>query len=137
MGVIVDTSIWVNVERRRLTHTQVAARVGNEPVFLSPPVAAELEYGVARAQTDAQRNKRMSALAKIKKKPCLIIDQETGAIFGRIAAKVDNGGRPHTHRVNDLWIAALAIQHGFKVLTENPADFRDVPGLTVLAIRDV
>jgi len=33
-----------------------------------------------------------------------------------------------------VWIAALAIQHGFRVLTRNPRDFADVPGLDVVAI---
>jgi len=37
---------------------------GDEPVYLAPPVIAELEYGVHRARTAAQRNRRASALAR-------------------------------------------------------------------------
>lgn len=131
---MVDTSVWVSVERGALTHTRVADLVDNDAVYLAPPVLAELEYGVRRASTEAQRNRRISALDRIRKKPCLLIDKDTGETFGRIAAGLDTAGRPAAHRVNDLWIAAVALQNGFRVLTENPGDFRDIPGLDVVAV---
>ena len=72
MGVIIDTCIWIDVERGKITHIQVATATRNMPAYLSPPVLAELEYGVNRAKTTKQRNIRRAALLKIKKKPCLI-----------------------------------------------------------------
>ena len=132
MGVIIDTSIWVDVERGRLSAADVARVTGIEPVYLVPPVVAELEYGVHRARTAAQRNKRASAVARIKTKPCIGIDRETGAVFGRLAADLDSLGTPSTHRVQDVWIAAIAIQHNLKVLTQNIRDFEGIPGLEIL-----
>ena len=134
MGVIIDTSIWVDIERGRLAPADVAALTGDDPVYVTPPVIAELEYGVMRAPTAAQRNRRASALARIKRKPCLVIDAETGATFGRLAADLDGAGRPHQHRVQDVWIAALAVQHNLKVLTHNHAHFENIPGVVVLAM---
>ena len=135
MGVIVDTSIWVSVERGHITPDQVADVTGNDAVYLVPPVVAELEYGVMRAQTEAQRNRRLAAVAKIKRKPSLMIDNETGEIFGRLAEYLDREGRPARHRVQDLWISALAIQYGYRVLTQNQKDFVDVPGVDVLPME--
>jgi len=135
MGVIIDTSVWVDVERGRLAPADVAAITGEEPAYLAPPVIAELEYGVQRAQTSDQRHKRAAAVARIRKKPCLVIDAETGVTFGRLAADLDSAGRPSTHRIQDLWLAALAVQHNLKVLTQNAKDFQDIPGLKVLIIR--
>ena len=135
MGVIVDTSVWVDVERGRLTHVDIADTVRNDAVFLAPHVIAELEFGVHCAKTDAQRNKRIAALARIKRKPCLGVDRVTGELFGRLAAQLRKDGKDARHRVHDLWIAALALQHGYAVLTENPRHFRDVPGLTVLSVK--
>jgi len=134
MGVIIDTSIWIDVERGRLAPADVAAITGSEPVYLAPPVLAELEYGVHRARTPDQRQKRAAAVARIRKKPCLVMDAETGLTFGRLAADLDAVGRPSTHRVQDLWLAALAVQHNLKVLTQNQKDFLGIPGLTVLLI---
>src|SRR5262249_59582334 len=111
VGVILDTSIWVDVERGRLAPADVAAVTGEEPVYLAPPVIAELEYGVQRAPNAAARHRRASALARIRRKPCLIIDRETGEFFGRLAADVDSRRKPFQHRINDRRLAALAIPH--------------------------
>jgi len=135
LGVIIDTSIWIEVERGRLAPADVAALTGSEPVYLAPPVLAELEYGVQRARTADQRQRRAAAVARIRKKPCLAIDADTGLTFGRLAADLDTAGRPSTHRVQDLWLAALAVQHNLKVLTQNQKDFLGIPGLTVLSIQ--
>jgi len=134
MGLILDTSIWVDVERGRLSPFDVFNVIQNEPVYLVPPIIAELEYGVQRAVTDAQRAKRSSALARIRKKPCLIMDKDTGEIFGQLAAALDSTGKPGTHRTNDIWIAAAAIQHNLKVLTRNEKDFADIPGLELVVM---
>lgn len=58
MGVILDTSIWVAVERGRLTPAEVEAVIGKDPVYLSPVTLAELEYGVQRAPDSHSRIKR-------------------------------------------------------------------------------
>jgi predicted nucleic acid-binding protein len=131
MGVILDTCIWVDVERGRLAPRDVAKLTGDEPVYLAPPVVAELEYGVHRAKTEDQRTRRASALARIRRKPCLVIDKNTGEVFGRLAAALDSRGTPSTHRTQDVWIAALAVQHNLAVLTRNGKDFEGIPGLKV------
>ncbi len=134
MGVILDTSIWVDIERGRLAPRDVAALTGKEPVYVVPPVLAELEYGVHRAKTDDQRARRASALDRIRRKPCIVIDQDSAATFGRLSALLDNRGTPSTHRTQDVWIAAMAVQHNLKVLTRNRKDFENIPGLAVLVI---
>ncbi len=44
MGVIVDTTVCVDVEREKLTVEELVARVGDEPLYLSPVTVAEVEY---------------------------------------------------------------------------------------------
>ena len=34
----------------------------------------------------------------------------------------------------DLWLAAQAVQRDFQLLTANPKDFADVPGLKMVTI---
>jgi tRNA(fMet)-specific endonuclease VapC len=134
VGVILDTSIWVDVERGRLAAHDVARLTGLDFVYLAPPVLAELEYGIHRAVTEAQKAKRAAAIARIRKKPCLIMDKDTGEIFGRLAASLDQEGRPAKHRTNDIWIAALALQHNMKIMTRNRSDFEDIPGITLMVV---
>jgi predicted nucleic acid-binding protein len=132
MGVIIDTCIWVDVERGHLSPADIQAWTGAEPVFMSPVTIAELGFGMAMATTPDIRQKRLAALEKLKKKPVLIIDEETGSIFGNLAAELRKLGRSADYRIQDLWIASQAIQHGFPVLTRNVKDFKDIPGLSLL-----
>jgi len=44
MGILIDTSIWVDVERGALSPAEVAAVTGLEPVYISPVTIAELRF---------------------------------------------------------------------------------------------
>lgn len=133
-GVVIDTCVWIDIERGNLKPVYVADAIDNAPVFLTPTILAELQYGVDRAATARQRTLRFSALARLRRKPCLVIDADTGVLFGTIAAELDQAGRPGTHRIHDLWIAAAAIQNGYPLLTRNRSDFADIPGLNLIVI---
>lgn len=137
MGVLIDTCIWIDVERGALAPADVAAVTGDEPVFLSPVAIAELKYGAENAKTSDLRQKRLAALARLKRKPLLMIDENTGEIFGDIAAQIRKNGSQHRYRVQDLWLASQAIQHGYRFLTHNRKDFVDIPGLALVVWDDV
>lgn len=135
MGFLIDTCIWVNVERGRLAPLDVASVTGEEPVYISPITIAELRYG-AEVASPSLKQKRLSALKRLMKKPALRIDEETGDIFGNLAAHLTTTGRGHHFRIQDLWLACLAIQHNFKFLTHNRKDFEDIPGLDLVILPD-
>ncbi len=99
---------------------------------MSPITLAELSFGVENAGTEDIRQKRISALERLRKKPVLIIDDETGIIFGNVAAALRRQGRDGDFRIQDLWVASQAIQHGFPIFTRNRKDFEDIPGLQLL-----
>ena len=62
----------------------------------------------------------------------IVIDEETGAVFGSLAAQLRKTGRQTSYRVQDVWIASQAVQHGHRLLTRNPGDFEDIPGLDLV-----
>ena len=134
MGVVIDTCIWIDVERGRLSPADVQGFTGSDPVFMSPVTIAELAYGAEVAVDDNVKQRRIAALERLKKKPVLIIDEETGVIFGRLSASLKSQMRGAEFRIQDLWIASQAIQHGFSVLTRNVKDFEDIPGLQLIAL---
>ena len=135
MGVLIDTCIWIDVERGALAPADVASITGDAPVFLSPVTIAELEFGAETAPDSGVRQKRLAALRRLQRKPLLPIDGNTGDVFGTLAAAIKAGGRGHRYRVQDLWLASQAIQHGFRLLTRNGKDFEDVPGLDLLLLE--
>lgn len=134
MGILIDTCIWIDVEQGNLAPAEIVAVTGSEPVYLSPITIAELKFGAECAATPATRQQRLAALARIRVKPVLRIDETTGEIFGSLAAQLKTSGRSHRPRIQDLWLASQAIQHGFILLTRNLSDFEDIPGLQVSVV---
>jgi predicted nucleic acid-binding protein len=76
----------------------------------------------------------MAALRRLRRKPQLRITIETAATFGILAAAIKKAGKDPDVRVNDLWIAAQAIQRDFSLLTSNRKDFGDIPGLRMAVL---
>ena len=55
-------------------------------------------------------------------------------VFGILAARLTRAGRGHAFRVQDLWLAAQAVQQKCTLLTANAKDFRDIPNLKVVVV---
>ena len=134
MGIIVDTCIWIDVERGRISPADIQLFTQEEPIFLTPITIAELAFGVGMATNDQIRNQRAAALERLKKKPILTIDEETGAVFGRVSSTLRRQGRGADFRVQVIWIASQAIQHNFPILTGNLKDFEDIPGVRLMPL---
>lgn len=135
MGWLIDTSIWIAVERGRLGAADIHAITQQEPVYLSPVNVAEIRFGLELLRAGVQKQKAAAALRRLRRKPQLRITAETAETFGSLAAKLRKQGRDPNVRVNDLWLAAQAIQRDFKLLTSNSKDFRDIPGLKLVALQ--
>ena len=132
MGFLIDTCVWIDIERGVLAAADVAGITGEEAVYLSPITIAELKFGAEIASAAGLRSQRLSALARLRRKPLLMIDDETGEIFGLLAAQLKAAGRALRHRVQDLWLASQAIQHAYPLVTRNRKDFVDIPGLNLV-----
>ncbi len=135
MGFLIDTCVWIDVERGALAPADVAGITGTQPVFLSPVTIAELKFGAETVSDSTVRQKRLAALQRLQRKPVLPIDSNTGNIFGSVAAAIKAAGRGHRYRVQDLWLASQAIQYGYRFVTRNRRDFEDIPGLDLVLLE--
>jgi len=129
MGFLIDTCIWIDVEQGCLSPADIVSITGMQPVYLSPITIAELKFGAEVAADQGIRLQRLASLARIRVKPVLRIDETTGDIFGSLAAQLKASGRTHRPRIQDIWLASQAIQHGLTLLTRNIRDFADIQGL--------
>ena len=132
MGFLVDTDIWVAVERGTIAPTDIHAFTGPEPIFLSPVNVAEFQLGIELLDDEPTRLKALKAMRRLSRKPLLRIDYRTGEVFARLAAQLRRQHRGEHFRVMDLWLAAQAVQRKFKLLTSNERHFKDIPGLNLV-----
>ena len=135
MGFLIDTCVWIDVERGVLAPADVQALTHGEAIFISPVTLAELRLGAEIASDAGTRQRRLAALRRLERKPLLPINGATGGIFGSLAAQIKAAGRQHRYRVQDLWLASQALQHACRLLTRNRHDFEDIPGLSLVLYR--
>ena len=131
---MIDTSIWIAVERGTLGAADIHAITRQEPVYLSPVNVAEIQFGLQLLKAGARKEKAAAALRRMRRKPQLRITVETAEVFASLAAHLRRTGRDPDVRINDLWLAAQAIQRDFKLLTLNAKDFAGIAGLRVVAL---
>ena len=82
-----------------------------------------------------QKQRATAMLRRLRRKPQLRITVETAETFGILSAKLKKAGRDPNVRINDLWLAAQAIQRDFGLLTSNAKDFADIPGLHLIVLK--
>lgn len=100
-------------------------------LFLVPPVAAEIQYGIARLPTGARRSQllrteyaRWRGLLR-----WLNWGEDATTIFGEQKARLE--GRGVRIGDMDLAVAAIALNHDFGVATCNARHFSRIEGLRV------
>ena len=134
MGWLIDTTIWIAVERGKIGAADIHAITRQEPVYLSPINIAEIQFGLELLKPGPLKQKAIAALRRLHRKPQLRITVETAEVFGVLAAKLKKAGRDADFRINDLWLAAQAIQRDFTLLTFNIKDFADIPTLKMVSL---
>lgn len=96
----------------------------NKNFVVSTIVLGELEFGVQNAKQHIKHSKQlkdfMVGVEVIK------LDKETANYYGQIKTKLRKAGKPIPD--NDIWIAALAIQHK-AILVTNDAHFKNIAQL--------
>jgi predicted nucleic acid-binding protein len=134
MGMIFDTSIWIGLSEEQIAEEDASEAAGEQQVFLSVITLGELSFGVESAGDLAIRMHRRRALRTFEEMPVLDVTAQTASAFGMLAAFLKQTGRSPRTRVNDLWIAAQAIENDFALLTTNLKDFEGLPGLRVVGV---
>jgi tRNA(fMet)-specific endonuclease VapC len=128
MGVILDSSEIIALEKRReLVESLVTGRE-DEPFGISVVTVSELLHGVERADTETRKIRRQAFVEKvIEMIPVFPFDIGVARIYARIWASLMQRG--FTVGAHDLIIAATAISLDYTVITANRRDFENIEGL--------
>lgn len=132
MGLVIDTSAFVAIERQGLRWEDGLPIFADEAVAVPAIVYAELLAGVELADTPERavaRRTKIDALAA--RVPVVPFGTSTAGRWAKVFALLHRSGS--LIPANDLAVAATALELGFGVLVgpEDEAHFRRVPDLRI------
>ena len=132
MGIIVDTNVFIDAENGRRELSQLFAS-SNDTCFIAAITVSELLTGVALARTPAIRLHRLTFSERIICHfPVLDFNTEIARTYAELYAQCLLEKPRKKNAAHDLQIAATAITHGYRVLTSNAADFRNIEALEII-----
>lgn len=131
MGILIDSTALIAVERASGELGELLAPFADEPVAIATATAAELLHGVLRANTEQRRSQRERFVEEVLRVvPVLPFDLEAARIYARLWVDLQAAGAGIG--VFDLMIAATALRHDCRLLTHNVRHFKRCEGLEVL-----
>jgi len=130
MGIILDTSVIIDIERRHESIESLIVGREEEPFGISVITVSELLHGVERANTEERKLKRQAFVEKvIESFPIFPFDLMVGRIYAHIWATLAQKGL--SVGAHDLIIAATAISLDYTVVTINTRDFNKIEGVKI------
>jgi tRNA(fMet)-specific endonuclease VapC len=122
---LLDTNIVIALFAQEASVLQQLAQA--QEVFLPSIVLGELYYGSYKSAQVAANVKRVDELAG--RSSVLVCDAETAQHYGQVKSLLRAKGRPLPE--NDIWVAAVALQHGLTLATRD-AHFHEVFSLNIV-----
>lgn len=109
------------------TDPGIGAHLSNKVDILVPIIAVgELFYGAEKSARATANRARVRDF--ITRRRVLLCDVETSGYYGQIKRALRLKGRPIPD--NDIWIAAIALQHGLILVTRD-SHFQEVDNLQI------
>ena len=102
----------------------VSERLAEAEVFVPSTALGELYYGARKSSRAVENLARIEEFAAASR--VLSCDAVTAWVYGDARNRLHSKGRPIPE--NDLWIAAVAIQHGLTLVTRDD-HFKEVENL--------
>ncbi len=126
MNVALDTNAYSDFLRGETSRVDIVRRATR--LYLPLIVIGELRAGFAAGSREAANQAGLKQFLASPRVSVLSPDEETTEHYARIFLQLRKQGAAIP--TNDLWIAALAVQHVVELCTSD-AHFRHVAGLTV------
>ena len=119
---LLDTNVLIALLKDEI---EIQDRSQNVTIVSLPvPAIGELYYGARKSGNPIENLARVNRLTQ--RFPLLFCDLETARWYGIIKNRLRRKGRPIPN--NDIWIAAIAMQHGLILVTRD-SHFDEVDSL--------
>lgn len=133
MGLLIDSSVFIAIERAGETPSALFEHIGDEAASLAAISASELLHGVHRADGPARRRRREAFVeAILGSLPILPFTLEEARIHSRLWA--DLQARGEMIGAYDLLIAATALCHGLTLVSRDKRHFPKIRDLKLILL---
>ena len=126
MNVLLDTSAYSALQRGHQHILDVLRR--SETVAVSSVVLGELYSGFRAGNCWAENTAQLAQYLSKPSVRVLNVTEETALRYAEVDVYLRKKGRPIPR--NDVWIAAVALEHGLQLLTLD-VRFREIPLLLI------
>jgi len=123
---LLDTSMFIARESGRRLDTEMLPALSTVSVV----TIAELRWGVLMSTDDEARSRRLDTLAHASRLDPRPVDEKVAAAWALLRQRLKASGTKM--EINDSWIAATAIAHGWPVVAQDDGFPADIPGLAVV-----
>ncbi len=127
MQMLLDTNTYTELARGSASALSKVQRATH--IFLTYVTLGELRAGFAVGSKTQQNEKVLQKFLASARVKVIFPDGETTQYYARIYAQLRKAGTPIP--ANDLWIAALSMQHGIPLYTFD-AHFKNVESIDLL-----
>lgn len=132
MGILIDSSAFIAVERSGDKLESLLVDFEREPLAIAAITASELLHGVLRADSPLRRKRREQFVEEVFARfPVLAFDLEVARTYSQLWVDLKATGAfiaPH-----DLMIAATALCYDLQLLTHNLRHFARIERLRLVA----
>jgi len=126
-NLALDTNAYTALGRGNKPLSKLIASVVH--IGLPITVLGEIYFGIMNGSQTKTNNILLEHFLSNARVEILNVNDSTAKLFGEIATELKRAGRPIQQ--NDIWIAALCKQHGYRLVT-NDMGFSNITGLEVI-----
>lgn len=120
--LLLDSSAYIAFKKRHPEVIEILQQA--ELIFLCPIALGELRAGFLQGTKRDANERELRLFLESSRVRVLVMDVETSERYAVIHVALKKAGTPVG--INDVWIAASAMQHGLPVLTSD-RDFHKIP----------
>jgi tRNA(fMet)-specific endonuclease VapC len=133
MGLIIDSSVLISAERKKLDWDGLMASWEKESLFISSISLSELWHGCHRATGAVLRSRLKFVKQAESLLPVLEFGSKEALVHAKIWADLEKIGQKIGD--HDLLISATAVAHSYSVATLNENEFKRIPNLRLTSVK--